>query len=105
MDLHGRSQRRLAAGLVGDAIDRLNHRVEAVEAPASLAGATLGARELRGLRRWAMRELGDRFSAPAFHREILRVGSVPLPVLGSHLERWIWEQKNAAAPSGAVIGR
>ena len=79
--------------------------VEAVEAPASLAGATLGARELRGLRRWAMRELGDRFSAPAFHREILRVGSVPLPVLGSHLERWIWEQKNAAAPSGAVIGR
>jgi len=79
--------------------------VEAVEAPASLAGATLGARELRGLRRWAMRELGDRFSAPAFHREILRVGSVPLPVLGSHLERWIWEQKNAAAPSSAVIGR
>ena len=79
--------------------------LEAVEAPASLAGATLGARELRGLRRWAMRELGDRFSAPAFHREVLRVGSVPLPVLGSHLERWIWEQKHATAPSSAIRGR
>ena len=79
--------------------------LEAIEAPASLAGATLGARELRGLRRWAMRELGDRFNAPAFHREVLRVGSVPLPVLGSHLERWIWEQKHSTVPSSAVRGR
>lgn len=72
---------------------------EAVEAPGTLAAAALGARELRGLRRWAERELGGRFSLAAFHRELLRTGSVPLPVLGSHLERWIWERNNAA-PGG-----
>lgn len=70
----------------------------AAESPATLAAAALGARELRGLRRWAMRELGDRFSLQAFHAELLRIGSVPLPVLGSHLERWIWDQKNPVPP-------
>lgn len=71
---------------------------EAIESPGTLAAATLGARELRGLRRWAMRELGDRFSLAAFHREVLRTGSVPLPILGTHLERWIWELKNPPVP-------
>lgn len=69
--------------------------------PGVLSAATLGARELRGLRWWAMRELGDRFSLPAFHAEVLRIGSVPLPVLGSHLERWIWERTQDAPPAGA----
>jgi uncharacterized protein (DUF885 family) len=69
----------------------------ATESPGTLPSATLGARELHGLGRWAMRELGDRFQLAEFHREVLRVGSVPLPVLGSHLERWIWEKNNAAA--------
>ena len=71
------------------------------EAPGVLAAAALGARELRGLRRWAERELGAGFSLADFHREVLRVGSVPLPVLGSHLERWIWELKHPAPPAGA----
>jgi uncharacterized protein (DUF885 family) len=66
--------------------------VRATEAPGMLGAGTLGARELRGLRQWAERELGDGFTLAAFHRELLRVGSVPLPVLGSHLERWIWEK-------------
>lgn len=70
----------------------------ASELPGTLSAATLGGREFRGLRLWAMRELGDRFSLPAFHREILRVGSVPLPVLGSHLERWIWDLNHPAPP-------
>jgi len=71
---------------------------QATESPGTLSAATLGAREFRGLRRWAMRELGDRFSLAAFHNEVLRIGSVPLPVLGSHLERWIWEQNRAVVP-------
>jgi hypothetical protein len=29
---------------------------------------------------------------------VLRVGSVPLPILGSHLERWIWEQNHPTPP-------
>jgi uncharacterized protein (DUF885 family) len=70
----------------------------ASERPGELAAATLGARELRGLRRWAMRELGARFSLPEFHAELLRVGSVPLPILGTHLERWIWDLNHPAPP-------
>lgn len=72
--------------------------LQAAESPGTLSAATLGARELRGMQRWARRELGDRFSLTAFHGEVLRVGSVPLPVLGSHLERWIWEQSHAPPP-------
>lgn len=85
-----------------DAVLQREYIDVASESPGTLAAAALGARELRGLRRWAMRELGDRFSLGAFHREVLRVGSVPLPVLGSHLERWIWEQKTAARPDAGV---
>ena len=70
----------------------------AAERPGELAAATLGARELRGLRRWVMRELGEQFSLPGFHAELLRVGSVPLPILGSHLERWIWDLKHPTPP-------
>ena len=71
--------------------------LQAAESPGTLSAALLGARELRGMQRWARRELGDRFTLTAFHGEVLRVGSVPLPVLGSHLERWIWEQNHAPA--------
>lgn len=74
--------------------------VEAIESPGALSAAALGARELRGLRHWAMRELGDRFSLREFHAELLRIGSVPLPVLGSHLERWMWEQNRPTPPGG-----
>jgi len=28
---------------------------------------------------------------------VLRIGSVPLPILGAHLERWIWEQAKPPA--------
>lgn len=72
--------------------------LQSAESPGTLSAATLGARELRGMQRWARRELGDRFNLTAFHSEVLRVGSVPLPVLGSHLERWIWELNHAPAP-------
>jgi uncharacterized protein (DUF885 family) len=71
----------------------------AAERPGELSAATLGARELRGLRLWAMRELGSRFSLRDFHAELLRVGSVPLPVLGTHLERWIWELNHPTPPA------
>lgn len=62
----------------------------AIEDPASLVAATLGGREIRGLRRWAERELGSRFDAAAFHELLISTGSVPLPVLGTHVEWWIW---------------
>jgi uncharacterized protein (DUF885 family) len=75
--------------------------VEAVERPGWLSAGALGARELHGLRAWAQRELGDRFRLQDFHAELLRIGSVPLPVLGSHLERWIWEETIRQTTLGA----
>jgi len=80
--------------------------VRATGQPAVMTAATLGARELRGMRRWAEQELGDDFDLAAFHRELLRIGSVPLPVLGAHLERWLWEENERirrpmAGPPGA----
>jgi uncharacterized protein (DUF885 family) len=72
--------------------------IAAIESPGELSAPTLGARELRGLRRWAMTELGAHFDLAAFHREVLRVGSVPLPILGTHLERWIWDQAHPPTP-------
>jgi uncharacterized protein (DUF885 family) len=72
--------------------------LQSAESPGTLSAATLGARELRGMQRWARRELGGRFNLTAFTAEVLRVGSVPLPVLGSHLEHWIWELNHAPAP-------
>jgi uncharacterized protein (DUF885 family) len=47
------------------------------------------------LRDKARRELGDRFSLPAFHDVVLKNGSVPLDVLGEVIERWIAGQKKA----------
>jgi uncharacterized protein (DUF885 family) len=47
------------------------------------------------LREQAKRELGDRFSLPAFHDVVLKNGSVPLDVLGEIVQRWIAQQKKA----------
>ncbi len=80
--------------------------IPAVEQPGRLAAATLGAHEFTGLRLWAQRELGDRFSVRAFHREVLRLGSLPLPVLGAHLERWLWDERHriSGSPTGMPRG-
>jgi hypothetical protein len=50
------------------------------------------------LRRWAERELGDQFDVRAFHDEVLSIGSVPLPVLGQHLEWWLWRERTKTKP-------
>ena len=71
--------------------------IPAVERPGSLVAAGLGAREFRGLRRWAQRQRGVAFTLRALHDEVLSVGSVPLPVLGSHLEWWLWRERMKAA--------
>jgi uncharacterized protein (DUF885 family) len=47
------------------------------------------------LRDRAKRELGDKFSLPAFHDVVLKNGSVPLDVLGEIIQRWIVKQKKA----------
>ncbi|MGG7606150.1 DUF885 domain-containing protein [Massilia sp. BKSP1R2A-1] len=47
------------------------------------------------LREKAKKELGDRFSLPAFHDLVLGAGSVPLDVLGELVDGWIAKQKKA----------
>jgi len=45
------------------------------------------------LREKAKRELGSKFSLPAFHDLVLGAGSVPLDVLGELVDGWIAKQK------------
>jgi len=47
------------------------------------------------LREKARKELGDKFSLPAFHDLVLGAGSVPLDVLGELVDGWIARQKRA----------
>ena len=57
----------------------------------------IGYRTLRDLRAEAERELGPGFDQKAFHDTILRLGSVPLPVLEDEVRAFIAERR-AAAP-------
>jgi uncharacterized protein (DUF885 family) len=68
----------------------------AEDAPGAGLAAGMGVRELRGVRAWAQRELGSRFDAAAFDRELRSLGPVPLQVLGAELEWWIYQQKQRA---------
>jgi uncharacterized protein (DUF885 family) len=45
------------------------------------------------LREQARKELGAKFSLPAFHDVVLKNGSVPLDVLGEIIQRWVAQQK------------
>jgi hypothetical protein len=72
--------------------------VERVINTPGLAGAgALGAREVAAMRAWMQRELGTRYEASAWHGEMLSLGSLPLPIVGSHLEWWLYEVNRRAA--------
>jgi uncharacterized protein (DUF885 family) len=55
----------------------------------------IGMLKIEELRDRARTALGDRFSYPAFHDQILGGGALPLPVLERKIDRWIEEQKAA----------
>lgn len=63
--------------------------------PGQACAYMIGMLRIIELREKAKRELGDKFSLPAFHDVVLRNGSVPLDVLGDIVERWIGQQKEA----------
>src|SRR5690606_24621422 len=56
----------------------------------------IGYKTIRDLRAEAERELGSGFDQKAFHDTILRLGSVPLPVLDEEVRAFIETQKQAA---------
>jgi len=55
----------------------------------------IGMIRLQQMRDKARAELGDKFSYPAFHDQILGGGALPLPVLEKKIDRWIAAQKKA----------
>ena len=63
--------------------------------PGQACSYMIGMLRILELRDQARRELGDKFSLPAFHDVVLKNGSVPLDVLGEIVQRWVAQQKAA----------
>ncbi len=63
--------------------------------PAQALSYKLGEIRIVELRAEAEKELGENFDIRAFHDTVLRVGSVPLPVLNDHIHAFIAESKAA----------
>jgi uncharacterized protein (DUF885 family) len=57
--------------------------------PGQALAYKIGQLKIRELRTRAESTLGERFDVRAFHREVLRDGSLPLDVLEAKIERWI----------------
>jgi uncharacterized protein (DUF885 family) len=57
--------------------------------PGQLTAYDSGGLEILALRRQAEEALGDAFDIREFHDRILENGTIPLPALRQHVERWI----------------
>jgi len=68
-----------------------------VNDPGAAGAATLGAREFAAQRDWMRRELGASFDRRAWHEAVLAAGALPLPVLATHMEQWLYETRRHAA--------
>ena len=49
----------------------------------------IGRLEIERLRHEAEQRLGPKFDIRQFHDRVLESGAVPLPLLRSHIERWL----------------
>ena len=61
--------------------------------PGQATGYMIGQLAIRGLRAVAERDLGEDFDLRDFHDELLKNGSVPLPLLELQINRWITNQR------------
>ncbi|RYY53151.1 MAG: DUF885 domain-containing protein, partial [Chitinophagaceae bacterium] len=60
--------------------------------PAQALSYKIGEQKILELRALAMSKLGNRFSLPAFHDEVLKNGAVPLSILDANIKGWINSQ-------------
>ena len=70
--------------------------------PGQLGLYFVGYRAIRDARVRAERRLGGAFSAPEFHREVLRDGSITLASLQAKLDRWVEERRTGDGPASAT---
>lgn len=73
-----------------------------VNRPGRAGAGALGAREVAAMREWMQREQGDEFSLRAWHGEMLSLGALPLPIVGSHLEWWLYDTARRKAEARAA---
>ncbi len=69
--------------------------------PGQLTAYDSGGLEILALRREAEKALGDDFDIREFHDRILENGTIPLPALRAHVERWLADKR---ADAGAELG-
>lgn len=67
-----------------------------ITTPGQATAYKIGMIRLQQMRDKARAALGDAFSYPAFHDQVLGGGALPLPVLERKIDRWIEAQKKAA---------
>ncbi len=67
-----------------------------ITTPGQATSYKIGMIRLQQMRDKARKELGVKFSYPAFHDQILGGGALPMPVLERKIDRWIESQKKAA---------
>jgi uncharacterized protein (DUF885 family) len=72
----------LPRGFIESEVDRY------IVMPGQALAYLIGKLEILRLRDEARTRLGDAFSLPAFHAAVLDSGSLPMPVLARHLDRW-----------------
>jgi uncharacterized protein (DUF885 family) len=66
--------------------------------PGQATGYMIGQITIRGLRSYAEQELGEAFDLRAFHDEVLKDGSIPLPLLEKQITRWVMSQRADMMP-------
>lgn len=74
---------------------------QVVNDPGRAGAGALGGREFAAMRAWMQRDLGAAFDAPRWHAEMLSLGAIPLPIMGTHLEWWLYDLGRRAAEARA----
>jgi uncharacterized protein (DUF885 family) len=64
-----------------------------------------GELEMKSLRAFATRELGQRFDIRAFHDQLLGQGALPLDLLDTRMRGWVAEQKRQPAGQAVSLGK